>query len=132
MSGVLLDTHAWVWWLSEPAKLSPAAADAIAGAATGEGIHVSSMSAWEVAMLVHKGRLVLDREVRRWVADAVNISFVRMVPVQHHVAVNAVLLEGLHGDPVDRLLAATALDADLSLVTADRKLRDYPALTTIW
>ncbi|XOF35204.1 MAG: hypothetical protein ACL93V_07940 [Candidatus Electrothrix sp. YB6] len=61
---IVLDTHAWLWWISSPEKLGPAAATAIEHAMTGNGILLSSISTGEIALLVRKGRLVLSLDMR--------------------------------------------------------------------
>jgi len=126
---ILLDTHAWIWWASESPALSEAAAEAITGA---DVIGVSAISVRETAVLVRKGRVQFDRHVELWCAQALALPRVQSVPVTAHVALQAELLTGLHGDPADRILAATALHLGCPLVTKDRRLHDYPALRCIW
>jgi len=67
MSLVLLDTHAWVWLLSGSPKISPKALKAVERSLADEAVLLSAISPWEVAMLVSKGRLTLDRDVGEWV-----------------------------------------------------------------
>lgn len=99
---ILLDTHAWLWWV------------------------------WELAMLVETGRLRLDRDVAKWVRDALSRPTIRIVDLTPEIAVPAARLAGFHGDPADRLIAATALALNCVLVTKDRKLRAYRPLRTVW
>lgn len=91
------------------------------------------MSCWEVALLVQKGRLALDRDPRVWVHDALALPGVRSIEVSPDVAVSAALMAPtFHGDPIDRLLVATAFDLRVPLVTSDDRLRGWPGLATIW
>jgi len=131
---ILLDTHAWVWWLSHPARLPDPARAAIADSLdAGTPVHVSAISAWEVALLVERGRLELTIDVADWVARAESAPELRLVPVDHRVGIRAVQLPGFpHKDPADRMIVATALDLGAALVTADRRLRDYEPVSTIW
>ena len=126
---ILLDTHAWIWWADECDELSPAASQAIAAA---DVIAVSAISVWEIAILVRKGRLGLDRGVETWVGQALSVARVQEVPLSAHVALQSELLPGLHGDPADRFIAATAIHYGCSLVTKDELLHDYPALRCVW
>lgn len=130
---ILLDTHAWVWWIGEPDRLSDAARSAIDEARATDGVVVSSISVWEVAMLVAKGRLELAFEVGDWIARSEALPFVRFVPVDNHVARRSVALPPpFHPDPADRIITATALILDLPLVTKDRRMHDYEPVDTVW
>jgi PIN domain nuclease of toxin-antitoxin system len=130
---IVLDTHVWLWWISSPEKLAADAARAIHDAAEKNGIVISSISAWEVALLVEKGRLVLSIDVQDWVRKTESLPFVRFVPVDNAIALRSVAMPGaFHADPADRIIAATALVMGLPLVTKDEKIRAYPHLRTIW
>ncbi|HEX9344240.1 MAG TPA: type II toxin-antitoxin system VapC family toxin [Actinomycetota bacterium] len=132
---ILLDTHALLWWAAGSDRLSPGAARAIARADT---ILVSPISCWEVATLVGKGRIALDRDVYVWVLDLFSLDEVELAPLTPQMAVAAALLgtAGFHGDPADRFLYATALEHSVPLVTKDESIRSYAEkagdLRTIW
>lgn len=126
---ILLDTHAWIWWAGGSAELSFAAAQAIAEA---DPIVVSAISVWETAVLVRKGRLRLDRPVEVWVAQALALPRVQAVPLTAHMALQAELLPGCHGDPADRFLAATAIVLGCPLVTKDANLHAWGLLRCVW
>ena len=129
---ILLDTHTSLWWVSSPDELSAKASRAVeTGAETGR-LLVSSISAWEVAVLVAKKRLKLDRSVEDWIARVEAIPAVQFLPVDNAIAVRSVGLEGLHDDPADRIIAATAMDLGCALVTKDKRLRGYKPLKTVW
>lgn len=131
---IVLDTHAWVWWVSDPARLpAPARADIEASLDAGVPVHVSAISAWEVAMLVARGRLELTVDVEEWVRLSEAAPEIAFVPVDNRIALRAVALEGFpHRDPADRIVAATTLETDATLVTADARLRAYGPLPTVW
>jgi PIN domain nuclease of toxin-antitoxin system len=128
---IVLDTHAWVWAVADPDRLSRRAREAIDGA---EAILVSAISAWEVATLVRRGRLELDRPVEAWVAQALGRARVREGVVTAAIAVRAAALDGesFPGDHADRLLYATAQQQRAPLVTHDRALRAFDPLGTVW
>lgn len=122
---VLLDTHALLWWHADGDRLSDRARTAIEEAAT---VFVSPISSWEVATLVRKGRIVLDRPLVTWTNDLLAESGpARCAPLTPEVATVAGGLEDFHGDPADRLIYATALVGRLPLVTKDRRLRETAA-----
>jgi PIN domain nuclease of toxin-antitoxin system len=97
------------------------------------GVRVSSISTWEVALLVKRGRLRLSLPVEDWIARNEASSLLQFVPVDNAVAIRSVNLPApLHPDPADRIIAATALLLGCPLVTKDNKLRDFASLRTIW
>jgi PIN domain nuclease of toxin-antitoxin system len=130
---IVLDTHAWVWFVSNPELLSRKATAAVADAVSEKRVFISSISAWEVALLVARGRLLLTMEVGEWVARTESLPFFQFVPVNNAIAVKSVVLPGpLHADPADRVIIATALTLGAPIITKDRKLRSYPHIKTIW
>lgn len=128
---IVLDTHAWLWWLAEPSKLSTAARRAIDEA---ERIGVCTISAWELATLVRRGRIALDRDVATWVRQAFASPRVAPCAVAPEVAVAAGLLDGdgFPGDPADRFIYATARAHRAPLVTRDEGIRSFDARNTVW
>jgi PIN domain nuclease of toxin-antitoxin system len=130
---ILLDTHAWVWWVSVPENLSDRARSRIEEAAAAGEVLVSSISAWEVALLVARGRLELTLAVEDWIGRSEALPYLHFVPIDNRIAVRSVSLPPpLHSDPADRMIVATALALGAEVVTKDRRLRDYPPLRTIW
>ncbi|MEQ1556163.1 MAG: type II toxin-antitoxin system VapC family toxin [Gallionella sp.] len=128
MSLVLLDTHVWVWLLNGDSRISPKARTAVTRSLSEQAVLLSAISPWEVAMLVSKGRLTLDRDVGEWVQIATSLSGIRIEPISPEVAVASTRLPGqIHGDPADRLIAATARHLGATLVTDDQLLLDYGA-----
>lgn len=127
---VVLDTHAWLWWVDSPGRLSAPARRAIEAA---DGVRLSSMSCWEVATLVRLGRIQLDRDVTLWIRQALGDGRTEAVPLTPGIAVHAGSLSGqFPGDPVDRIIYATARGAGWPLVTRDRALRSFDPGGTIW
>ena len=131
---IVLDTHVLIWWVTgQCAELSREARAAIDKEVTGGEILVSSISAWEIAMLVERGRLQLTMDVEQWLNIITEIDAVRFVPVNNRIAVKSMALPGeFHKDPADRLIVATARDVAAPLVTADEKIRQYAYVATIW
>lgn len=130
---ILLDTHAWVWWVGAPEHLSEAALLSIEHARTAGGVCVSSISVWEAALLVERQRLMLAMPFKEWLERCESLPFLRFVPVDNRIATRSVHLPGdLHKDPADRLIVATALELGFPLVTRDAKLRAYEHVSTIW
>jgi PIN domain nuclease of toxin-antitoxin system len=130
---IVLDTHVWVWWVASPERLSPSARQRIDAEMNEAPVYVSSISCWEVSLLVKRGRLELTLDVEDWIARSESLPFVRFTPVDNQIAVLSNRLPGeFHEDPADRIIAATASVLGATLVTKDRKLRDYPHVETFW
>ena len=129
---ILLDTHALIWWVNGD-PMSPRATSAIAVELQAGDIAISSITAWEIAMLTTRGRLSLSIDVTTWLAAIQQIERVGFVAVDNEIAVNAVELPGeFHKDPADRLIVATARKLGVPIVTADQKIIGYPHVLTIW
>lgn len=131
---IVLDTHALLWWASgDQAQLSAAAIHAVERELEGGQIVVSSISAWELAMLVARDRIALSMDIEAWLSVVSQIEAVSFVPVDNEIAVKSIELPGdFHKDPADRIIVATARKLAAPLVTADNKIRDYPHVRTIW
>ncbi len=131
---ILLDTHTLLWWANgDRERLSASAAEAIAVEHRGGTILVSSITAWEIAQLVNRGRLGLATDIAAWLALVEAIPTVEFVPVDNEIGVKSVELPGVfHKDPADRIIVATARKYALPIVTADEKIRGYPHVATIW
>lgn len=126
---IILDTHVWIWHVSSPEKLSRAAQ---AGLQRSQRLGVSAISCWEVAMLVAKKRLHFDRPVLDWIEQALALPRIELCPITPAVAVQATAMENFHGDPADRIIAATAYVKNARLVTKDEQLRAADMVDALW
>jgi len=130
---IVLDTHAWLWLCLEPRKLSAVAASAVRRAMAGGGLAIASITLWEVAMLLARGRLICQGTPEAWLRAMVDRSSVVVKEITPTIAALATHLPvGSPGDPADRLIAATARAEGLRLVSRDARLRASPAVETVW
>lgn len=131
---IVLDTHALVWWVNGDSALSRTAGERIGREQKRQGeILVSSISAWEIAVLVRKERLVLSMDVDTWLRTVAEVPGVRFIPVDNDIAVESTRLPGrFHKDPADRLIVALARTLSAPLVTGDQRIRGYRHVKTIW
>ncbi|WP_420488574.1 type II toxin-antitoxin system VapC family toxin [Pelovirga terrestris] len=105
----------------------------MAAAISEKGILISSISSWEIALLVKRGRLELAIDHRDWISKTQELPFVQFVPVDNLIALRSVELPGeFHADPADRIIAATAMTMAIPLMTCGQKIISYPHLQTIW
>ena len=131
---IVLDTHVLLWWVSGSDALSAVAEKAIKRTlAQGSEVIVSSISAWEVSMLIDKERLILSMDVESWFDEVSQIDGVRFMPVDNEIGIKSTALPGdFHKDAADRMIVATARKLAVPLVTADEKIRNYEHVRTIW
>ena len=130
---IVLDTHTWIWFISKPEVLSKRAKKAVSAAVKEKSVLISSISAWEVALLVIKKRLTLSLDVTDWIAKSEGLPFIQFIEISNAIAIKSVNLpQPLHPDPADRIIIATALSVGVPLVTKDKKLLNYPHVETIW
>lgn len=130
---IILDTHVLIWWLQEDGRrLSAVAQEAIDAEQVGGTILLSAITAWEVALLVSKGRLGVGSDIIVWLDKVMAKPFIRFVHIDPAIAIAAVNLPGtLHHDPADRIIVATARHLGATLITADAKLLAYPHVETL-
>ncbi|MBL8201473.1 MAG: type II toxin-antitoxin system VapC family toxin [Chromatiales bacterium] len=130
---ILLDTHALVWWLNDPARLPARVRRAISNRPAPGSLGVSAISLFEIATLVRRGRIQLRSNLEAWLENLTLLAEVRVIPVTAGIAVRAgTLTDTLPGDPADRIIIATALDEQLGLVTGDARLRQAGLVEVIW
>lgn len=126
MPPLLVDTCLAIW-LVRDAPIAASASQAInETAASGAAVLVSPISAWEVGLLVSRGRLSLDVHPFEWFEHLLAVPGVRLAPMAPRTLVSSNFLPGNPpNDPADRIIAATARDVGATLVTRDRLLLSY-------
>ena len=131
---ISLDTHVLIWWVNGDPQLSgPASARIDQELGTHSGLLVSAISAWEVAMLINKGRLALAMDIQSWLAEIASIPAVKFVPIDPTLAVKSTSLPGtFHSDPADRMIVALAREQSVPLISADKKIQAYDHVRTLW
>jgi len=123
---LLLDTHIWLWTLSDPKRLGRRVLQQLKDEAN--ELWLSPISTYEALTLHYKGRFEIDGNLTEWLARAT--AGTREAPLTHEIALLARQLS-LHQDPADRILAATAEVLDLTLVTADERLLGLGTIRTL-
>jgi PIN domain nuclease of toxin-antitoxin system len=127
---IVLDTHAWLWWVSKPSELSRAARQRI-GSETRIG--VSAISCLEVATAVAKKRITLDRDPLSWLEQALALPKLDLLPLTPAIAVKAT--QSRHDFPADSadcIIVATSMLESAAVITKDSRIRDCPAVTSVW
>lgn len=126
---MLLDTHAFLWWVGDDPRL-PSRARRLIGAPRNE-VFFSAVCAWEIVVRGALGKTSLPESPDRFIPDQLRENaFVALpVTVSHALAVGR--LPSVHRDPFDRLLVAQAIVEGLTLVTRDEQLANYP-VDVVW
>lgn len=118
---LLLDTHVLLWLLDEEERLGPRARRRLERESTRGGLAVSAITFWEIALLAQRGRIQVSPAGPALRAHILGLG-VAELGIDGSVAELAARLASRHGDPADCMLVATALEHDLTLVTADTVL----------
>lgn len=127
---IVLDTHIWIWWITQSPKLTDQMQVAINNNRS-EGLGVSIFSCWEVAKLVEKQKLELSLPINDWIRTALQYPNVRLLDLTIPIIVKSTKLEGFHKDPADQIIVATAQIHDCPLLTIDRKIAAYSDVETV-
>jgi PIN domain nuclease of toxin-antitoxin system len=126
---ILLDTHAFLWWLDGDSRLSRKAKQLIAKEET--VVLVSAASAWEITAKFRIGRLPGAAEVASDIRGCLASQGFESLPITLDHAQRAGLLPGPHRDPFDRMLIAQSQAEDLHLVSIETLFDDY-GIRRIW
>jgi len=121
---ILLDTHVALWLTADSRSLGKRSRRLAKHAAASDQLAISAVSFWEIALLIAKGRLrppETAQEMRRRILGEGAIE----LPLTGEVAILAAELEGVHADPADRFIAATAIAHNATLLTADERLLSW-------
>jgi len=129
---IVLDTHAWIWHLTDPGKLSDRSRTLIERERGMRGVKVSSISVWELLMLIKRGRLELSLSPASFLRRAERLSYVEYVPIDNAIAQASVELPDIHRDPADRLILATARELGCGVLSMDRRLAEYGVVAVLW
>ncbi len=120
---VLLDTHAFLWWVADDPKLGKRVRRQIEAAKT--PCFLSVASCWEMAMKIGLGKLRLPEPLEKFVPDQLAANGIDLLPIEFLDAAAVAKLARHHGDPFDRLIIAQALRNGLTIATADRVFAKY-------
>ncbi len=128
---ILLDTHVLAWTVADPQRLSRLALREIERARRRDGLAISAITLWELASLFARGRIRARGSVESSVRTF--CEGVEIIPITLDIAAMAAQFPADYpGDPVDRIIGATACIEGMPLVTRDERIRRSPLLRTVW
>lgn len=122
---ILIDTHALIWLDRHDPALGKSSRKLADEALQDEALVVSAITFWEIATLIVKGRFAMDVDLARWRLNLIGLGLVEL-PLDGEIGIAAAQLHDLHGDPADRVILATALANDATLLSADKQLLEWP------
>ncbi len=126
---IILDTHAFLWWIIDDPQLSPRAREIM-----GEGdndLFLSVASGWEIAIKAQLGRLRLPDRADRFVPEQLTRNGIEVLPIQMSHVLHVARLPEIHRDPFDRLIVAQSIIEKVPILTHDEHIREY-SVKTIW
>ena len=124
---VLIDTHIWIWYLMENRRLPAAHKKLLQN--PGTEVWLSSISIWEVCLLIENRKIAAKGSPQAWIRDALEQLPVREAPVSFKIAARSRSIALPHDDPAVRFIAATAAEMKLTLLTVDENLLDCKEIT---
>ncbi len=125
----LLDTHTFLWWITDDSHLSETAAAIISNG--DNDIFLSAASGWEMAIKARLGKLELPPNIEHFVAEQLAINNFTALPIQMTHALHVYSLPDYHKDPFDRLLLAQAQLEELTIITTNSLIAQY-SIKVIW
>lgn len=125
----LLDTHTFLWWISDSPKLSTLAREVLSDSKN--ILYFSAVSGWEIAIKAKLGRLQLPNDIEHFILEQLAMNNISILPIQLHHALHVYGLPQHHRDPFDRLLVAQSQAEALPLITVDPQIAQY-AVDVVW
>ena len=123
---IVLDTHILIWSLLTPEKVDADQQFVIKQALINNELYISSITLWEIAMLISKGRINIFTRIDDFLKSIENIKGLQVYQVNSSIAADSVVLPGeVHGDPADRIIIATCRELGSTLITADEQILNW-------
>lgn len=131
---IICDTQALVYWMDRPEKLTKTATSYFEQGITNQTLACADISLWEIGMIFNKKRLMLPVgvSIKEYLDTMIKALKLTVLPITPTIADLAQSPEFNHGDPADRIIAATAIAYHATLITADGKLQQISKLNWVW
>lgn len=126
---ILLDTCAFLWYITNSSELSPTARQLIMS--SDNTVHLSAASSWEISIKYAIGRLPLPREPRGYISEQREKHRILSLPVNEESGLHVSALPPIHRDPFDRMLASQSIVHGMVILTPDDRIRAYP-IRSMW
>lgn len=129
---IILDTHVILWSLLQPEEITDSVKQIISDAQNQGKLLLSSISLWEIAMLKVKKRINIYEPIKEFLKSIESIEGIEIVGISSDIAAESTLLvDNFHGDPADRIIAATAINKSTHLLTRDKQILSWAELGNV-
>ena len=129
----ILDTHTWIWWNMHPKKLSRKVHSLLSNPDQYDELLLSAISPWEFSKLLEKGRLGISCNPEEWIAEALDMPKLRLVPLSPTISYRSTSLpDPFNDEPADQIVVATAREENATVLTKDRMIHEYKHVRTLW
>lgn len=129
----LLDTHTWIWWHMRPQNLSKKVLSLIGDTSKYRELLLSAISPWEFSKLLEKGRMGISCDPEDWIASALDMPKLRLVPLSPIIAYHSTTLpQPVHSDPADQIIIATAREENATILSKDERILSYKHAQSLW
>lgn len=129
----VLDTHVWIWWNMHPQKLSAPVRSLLSNPDRYEELLLSAISPWEFSKLLEKERIGISCNPEEWIAEALDMPKLRLVPLTPTIACRSTSLpHHFNGDPADQIIVATAREENATILTKDQIIWKYRHVRSVW
>jgi PIN domain nuclease of toxin-antitoxin system len=123
---LILDTHIWFWWVTDDPKLPKQISQLIE--VENQPISIASASVYELVLLIQKQRIVIDLPLNDWLNAATVEADINILDMSYDIAREAAMLPLHHGDPLDRVIIASALHHNALLASVDSQFPSFEKL----
>ena len=129
----LLDTHTWIWWNMVPSNLSRKVKALITDPSHYLELLLSAISPWEFCKLLEKKRIAISCDPQEWVAQALDMPKLRLIPLSPSIAYRSTVLPPpFHDDPADQIIVASARQENATIITKNQRILSYKGVASIW
>lgn len=129
----VLDTHVWIWWNMHPQRLSAKVQSLLSTTKRYDELLLSAISPWEFSKLLEKERIGICCNPEEWIAQALDMPKLRLVPLTPVIAYRSTSLpQPFNGDPADQIIVATAREENATVLTKDKLIREYKHVRSLW
>jgi len=125
----ILDTHAFIWWITDDNQMSPGARKVIED--EDNEIFVSAASIWEIVIKAKLGKITLPKRADIFLAEQIALNDFSSLPMLNSHALKIFSLPDIHRDPFDRMLVAQAQTEDCPIITSDSVIGKY-SVSCVW
>ncbi|AIL66028.1 Ribonuclease VapC22 [Rickettsiales bacterium Ac37b] len=123
---IILDTHILIWSLLDPTNLTNKIKDIIADAQNSDNLYISSITLWEIAMLISKKRINVYGRIADFLTNIEKIEGLTVLDINANIAAESIMLPGgFQGDPADCLIISTTRELASTLITRDQKIINW-------